>query len=107
MDKTKNAILQFCENLANDHYGLAVSQDTVENIEVILNNLSVNNATMTEEVINEIDNILNDGNRPDSKKKWVMFFALSIGSIIARDLEIQALTKLQEECENGEVTGKN
>jgi hypothetical protein len=53
MDKTKNAILQLCENLANDHYGLAVSQDTMENIEVILNNLSVNNARMTVKVCDE------------------------------------------------------
>lgn len=107
MDKTKNAILQLCENLANDHYGLAVSQDTMENIEIILNNLSVKNARMTVEVCDEIDKILADDPRPGSNKKWVMFFALSIGSFIARDLEIQALTKLQEECEHGEDSSKD
>ena len=107
MNKTKNLILQFCQNLINHHYDVVVSKETVDNIQIILDNLSVNNPSLTEEVIKEVDMMLMEGDRPESKDSWLWFFALSIGNIIVRDLEIQALTKLQEEFQNGKATSKD
>lgn len=102
--------LQLCNSLVDGSYPFAViTKETAENIYIILTHLELMDKTKVSEVIDEIDLILSDkdDSMPKTRDPWVIFFALTISSIISRDMEKQSLVKLSKQQANGKVTGKN
>lgn len=92
--------LQFCNSLMDGSYPFAViTKGTAENIYIILSHLELMDKSKVSEVINEIDLILSadDKSMPKTRDRWVIFFALTISSIISRDMEKQSLIKLSKQ----------